>query len=184
MSSFYGDDNLRAAMNGRWLARPGGGGEPVGVGTDTRGDLAGRVFVALRGPRHDGHDHLAAAAERGAVLAVVEREPDPSGRPPGLGLLLVSDTRRALGQLALARRRSLAATTVIAVTGSSGKTTTKALIHALLGTAFTGTAAPRSFNNDVGVPMTILAAGHGDRYLIVEVGTSAPGEIARLAALV
>ncbi|MDY7109508.1 MAG: UDP-N-acetylmuramoyl-tripeptide--D-alanyl-D-alanine ligase [Planctomycetota bacterium] len=181
--SFLARDNLRALAGGRWLQRPVGDDDPVGVGTDTRDDLSGRVFVAIRGERFDGHDYLVNAAGKGAVMAIVDREPSPANLPEGLGVLLVNDARRALARIALAYRRTLSATKVIAITGSSGKTTTKRLVHAVLSSALPGSAAPRSFNNDIGVPLTILSARPHDRYLVVEIGTNAPGEIAPLAAI-
>lgn len=179
--TFFTSDNLRAVTGGRWLRRPEGTRTASGVGTDTREDLTDRIFIALRGVRFDGHDHLATAQAAGAVMALIEREVPA---PPDLPVLLVPDTKRALALLAGAYRRTLVATKVIAITGSCGKTTTKELVHALLSSRFPGSAAPRSFNNDIGVPLTLLAARPHEKYLIVEVGSSAPGEIAHLARLV
>jgi UDP-N-acetylmuramoyl-tripeptide--D-alanyl-D-alanine ligase len=101
-----------------------------------------------------------------------------------MGMLKVPDTRRALLQLGAAFRKTLEGTRVIAVGGSNGKTTTVRLIDSILSTALRGTHSPRSFNNHIGVPLTILAARPGDQYLICEIGTNAPGEIAQLAAVV
>jgi UDP-N-acetylmuramoyl-tripeptide--D-alanyl-D-alanine ligase len=177
--SFFAADRLRVITGGRWLRRPDA--EPlVGVGIDTRGDLARRVFVAIRGERHDGHDFLDRAAEAEAAMAIVDRA---DALPDGLAGLLVNDTRRALGEIARAWRRELSGPRVIAVTGSAGKTTTKNLIHTVLSSIGPGTAALQSFNNDIGVPLTLLAAQPGDRYVVVEVGTNHPGEIAALARL-
>ena len=74
--SFFTTDNLRLVTSGRWLSRPDPNVESVGIGTDTRADLRGRVFVAIRGAQHDGHDHLDAAAAAGATVAIVDREDD------------------------------------------------------------------------------------------------------------
>jgi UDP-N-acetylmuramoyl-tripeptide--D-alanyl-D-alanine ligase len=181
--SFLAGDNLRALAGGRWLQRPAGDDDPIGVGTDTRDNLNGKVFIAIRGERFDGHDYLKAAADKGAILAIVDRELAADALPERMGVLLVDDARRALARIALAYRRTLSAMKVIAITGSSGKTTTKRLVHAVLSSALPGSAARKSFNNDIGVPLTILAARPQDRYLVVEIGTNAPGEVAPLAAI-
>lgn len=182
MSGFFTVENMHAVMGGRWLARAGADDVAcTGVGIDTRGDVAGKAFFAIVGDRFDGHEFLQQATDAGAVLLVIDREPEQL--PAGVSVLLVDDTRYALGMLAAAYRRLLADTTVIAVTGSAGKTTTKALIHAVLSSQFTGTCARSSFNNDIGVPLTILSASPSDRYLILELGTNAPGEIDGLAAM-
>jgi UDP-N-acetylmuramoyl-tripeptide--D-alanyl-D-alanine ligase len=181
--SFFAGDNLRAIISGRWLQRPADVDDPAGVGTDTRQDLKGKVFIAIRGEHFDGHDYLAQAADRGAMMAIVEHSMPAADLPGAMGLLLVSDTRRALARMALAYRRSLSAAKVIAITGSSGKTTTKRLIDAVLSGALPGRAAPKSFNNDIGVPLTILGARPQDRYLVVEIGTNAPGEVGHLARI-
>ena len=146
------------------------------VSTDTRSVGAGDLFVALRGGRFDAHDFLARAEH--AAAAVVERV--PAGAPPGLPLIVVADARRALGDLARFHRETLRNTTVVAVAGSNGKTGTKALIHAALRATLRGTASPASFNNDVGVPMTLLPIDPADDYAVVEIGTNAPGEVAYL----
>jgi UDP-N-acetylmuramoyl-tripeptide--D-alanyl-D-alanine ligase len=181
--SQLGGDSLRALAGGRWLQRMPANIEPSGVGIDTRSELAGRIFVAIRGEHHDGHDFLPQAVEAGAVMAVVDREPERRALPESFGLLLVPETREALGRIALGYRRGLTGTRVVAITGSTGKTTTKRLIDAALSAAGSGSAAPKSFNNEIGVPLTILSARPSDRYLVVEIGANAPGEIARLARI-
>ncbi|MHC4948920.1 MAG: UDP-N-acetylmuramoyl-tripeptide--D-alanyl-D-alanine ligase [Planctomycetota bacterium] len=176
-------ERARAITGGRWVQPPAAPGAPLrGVGIDTREDLAGRLFAAIRGERHDGHAFLADAAAAGATVLMVEADGAAGPGPAGPGILAVDDTRRALGALGRARRDDLAGA-VVAITGSAGKTTTKDLLHAALGTTRRGTAAPRSFNNDIGVPLTLLAADPADEYVIVEIGTNAPGEIDALAAL-
>ena len=149
------------------------------VGTDTRRVEAGDLFVALRGERFDAHDFLDQAKH--AAAAIVERV--PADAPPDLPLIVVPDARRALGDLARHHRRSLTNTTVIAVAGSNGKTGTKRLIHAALSGTLRGTASPASFNNDVGVPLTLLPVDPADDYVVVECGTNAPGEIAYLSGV-
>jgi len=150
----------------------------AGVGTDTRTPLHGQLFVALRGPRFDGHDHLGAAMEAGAAAVVVEGGAEvPQGLPP----IRVDDTQLALGRMGAAWRRSLQSIKVVAITGTAGKTTTKDLLAAVCGAAVPSVASPRSFNNAIGVPLTILAARPEDAVLVAEVGTSSVGEIAPLA---
>ncbi len=119
----------------------------------------------------------------GAALLIVERKIDTNDLPDHVSVMLVDDAVRALGKLAKAYRRTLTGTKVIGITGTAGKTTTKRLIDAVLSEAMNGSAAPKSFNNHIGVPLTILGADPHDKYLIVEIGSNAPGEIAALAAI-
>lgn len=179
-------DNIATVTGGSWLRRPHPDVELDGVGIDSREDLTRRAFIAIRGERHDGHDHILAAVRAGALLIIVDRRPDEAvlNHCAEACVLLVEDCRKAMARLALAHRRSLTATKVIAVTGSAGKTTTKRLIHAVLSKAMHGSCSPKSFNNEIGVPLTLLAASPRDRYLVVEVGTNHPGEIAQLARLI
>lgn len=154
----------------------------AGVFHDTREPVAGGLYVALRGDVHDGHDWCAAAVESGAVAVLVERH---CALPSHIAQLQVADTRRAL--LTLAARwceRSLDGVRRIAITGTAGKTTTKDLLHAIGAAAGSVHASPRSYNNDIGVPMTLLGARSNDAVLIAEVGTNAPGEIRPLAAAI
>ncbi|MBI4408121.1 MAG: UDP-N-acetylmuramoyl-tripeptide--D-alanyl-D-alanine ligase [Gemmatimonadetes bacterium] len=151
------------------------------VGTDTRTLGPGALFVALRGERFDAHDFLGDAAARGARGAVVERL--PQNAPEGLVYYRVADTLTALGLLARYRRRNLAAR-VCAVTGTNGKTATKDMARVVLATRYRTHATTGNLNNLVGTPLTILSAPPDVEALIVEVGTNAPGEIARLAGIV
>jgi UDP-N-acetylmuramoyl-tripeptide--D-alanyl-D-alanine ligase len=165
------------------VARPAPRVEIAGLSTDSRTLKPGQVFLALKGERFDGHDKLAEAARAGSPLAIVDRAalPEP---PAGLGLMRVADARRALLRIAAAYRRTLEGTKVVAVAGSNGKTTTVRMIDAVLSQGWRGTASVKSFNNDIGVPMTVLAARPGDGYLVCEIGTNSPGEIGRLAEVV
>lgn len=178
-------DTLRRAIGGEWLqpVSEKTRDEITGVGIDTRDDLSGKAFFAIRGEQHDGHDFTIAAARAGAAVIVIERAIPAVQYPPDVGVILVASTRQALARLALAHRRSLLSTKVIAITGSSGKTTTKQLMYGILSQAMAGSCAVRSFNNDIGVPLTLLAARSSDRYVVVEIGTNAPGEIGMLAAI-
>ncbi len=168
---------VRAIVGGRARELPDRTVERVC--TDTRHVRPGDLFVAIVGERFDPHAMLGQVSD--AAAAIVSRVPDNA--PPGLPLIVVADTRRALGDLGLHHRRALTNTTVIAVAGSNGKTGTKRLIHAALSGHLTGSASPKSFNNDLGVPLTLLPAKRGDDYVIVEIGTNAPGEVARLSEI-
>lgn len=152
----------------------------VSVETDTRTLEAGALFVALHGDTFDGHDFLAAAAEKGARAAVVDRIPDDA---PPLRYYRVPDTLMALGRLGRYHRRELAAR-VVAITGTNGKTTTKEMTRAVLSTRYITHATSGNLNNLIGAPITLLAARDEVEALVVELGTNAPGEIARLADLV
>lgn len=182
--NFFNADNLLAHTAGRWLQRPDRPATLAGVGIDSRSDLAGKCFVAIKGEHHDGHDYLRQAVDAGADLLIVHHHPLERDLPPHVGVLQVDDTRAALGRLACAYRRQLRRTRVIAITGSAGKTTVKHLLDAVLSTSMRGSAAPRSYNNDIGVPLTILRTDPQDEYLIVEIGANRPGEIDQLAAMV
>ncbi len=182
--TFFEPENLCEVTGGRWLRRPGATFELRGVGIDTREDLHFRAFAAIKGERFDGHDFLDAAVKAGACVLIVERQPSLASIQQGIGVLLVDGVKGALAKLALAYRRTLTSTTVIAVAGSAGKTTTKRLIDAALSSSMQGSVSPKSFNNDIGVPLTILNSRATDRYLIVEVGTNHLGEIAPLARMI
>ncbi len=154
--------------------------EVTRVCTDSRDLQAGDLFVALSGDRFDGHGFVEEAVNRGAVAAVVaDRE---AGRFPGMPLLVVPEPRRALGRMA-GRYRNDFRIPVIAVAGSNGKTSTKELLGALLGGCFATHRSQDSFNNDVGVPVTLLGLESRHLAAVVEVGTNHPGELAPLVRL-
>lgn len=155
-----------------------------GVSTDSRSIAAGELFVALRGERFDGHDFLAAVAARGAAAALVDAAGAAAAATPPLPLLVVADTRLALGELAAAWRARFALP-LIAVTGSNGKTTTKEMIAAILRAEFADAvlATRGNLNNDIGLPLTLLRLRDTHRAAIVEMGMSHPGEIAALSAI-
>jgi UDP-N-acetylmuramoyl-tripeptide--D-alanyl-D-alanine ligase len=150
------------------------------ISTDTRSLRRGALFVALRGERFDGHDHLEAAARAGATAAVVRRGTLPV---EGLAFIEVDDTLRAYGDLAHARRGRIAGP-VIAITGTNGKTSTKEMLAAVLRTRYRTHATRANLNNLVGVPLTILEAPTDTEALVVEAGANAPGEIARYREII
>jgi UDP-N-acetylmuramoyl-tripeptide--D-alanyl-D-alanine ligase len=170
------DATVRAA-----LGLPGGDETAyAGISTDTRTLEPGSLFVALRGERFDGHDHLARAAEAGATGALVRQ-----GTPevPGLRLYHVADTLDGYGQLARARRREITGP-VVAIGGANGKTSTKEMCAAVLRTRYQVHSTPANDNNLVGIPKTILAAPEGTEALVIEAGASVRGELARARPII
>lgn len=157
----------------------------AGISTNSRETRPRDMFVAIRGLTHDAHKFIDEAFERGAVAAVADTAGAALIHNTKGRTLIVDDTVRALGQLAAYYRRSVmpVSTVVVAVTGSNGKTTTKCMIDHVLGGSLKGRASPKSFNNKIGLPLTLLSAEAGDQYLVAEIGTSAVGEIAELAAM-
>lgn len=160
-----------------------------GVSTDSRSLRPGEVFFAIPGPHFDGHDFVPAAAQAGAVAAVIANGRGPAithaqqeAAAPATVLIEVDDPVKALGRLAAYHRRLVSAT-LIAVVGSNGKTTTKAMTAHVLAGRMAGRSSPKSFNNAIGVPLTLLSAEAADEFVVVEIGTSAPGEVTALAAL-
>lgn len=147
------------------------------VVTDSRADVRGAVFVALRGERFDGHDHAPVAARAGAGAVIVERDLGDLGVP----VLVVPSTLAALGALSRAHRRRSPAT-VIAVAGSAGKTTTRSAVGAALELAAPGAVhqTTGNLNNLVGVPLVLLGLRPEHRFAVVELGTNVTGEVATL----
>lgn len=153
----------------------------AGISTDSRSLQPGELFVALSGPNFEGQDFVARALEDGAAAALVRRGFLP---PQGNGhcLLEVEDTLTALGDLAAAWRQEHSAL-VAAVTGSNGKTTTKEMLAAILGQRHQVLATRGNLNNLIGLPLTLLQLREAHTACVVEMGMSAPGEIARLTQI-
>ncbi|UTW14100.1 UDP-N-acetylmuramoyl-tripeptide--D-alanyl-D-alanine ligase [Marinobacterium rhizophilum] len=149
-----------------------GTGVRVGrVSTDTRRIQPGDLFVALRGENFDAHDFVDQARSQGAIAAVVERL-----LPLDLPQLVVADSRLALGAIAQYNRTFFAGS-LIAVTGSSGKTTVKEMLATILSGAGQTLATRGNLNNDIGVPLTLFELEQQHRYAVIEMGASGPGEI-------
>ncbi|SFH93259.1 UDP-N-acetylmuramoyl-tripeptide--D-alanyl-D-alanine ligase [Pseudomonas guineae] len=150
------------------------------VSSDSRVIQPGQLFVALAGPRFDGHDYLADVAGKGAVAALVERE--VVGAP--LPQLLVADTRLALGQLGALNRQAFSAP-VVAITGSSGKTTVKEMLASILREGLQGPvlATRGNLNNDLGAPLTLLELAPEHVAAVIELGANHVGEIAYTVGL-
>jgi UDP-N-acetylmuramoyl-tripeptide--D-alanyl-D-alanine ligase len=177
--------NLQQLTGGRWLhvellPQQRGDAPLSRVVIDSREVTPGDIFWALPGTRAQGSDFAADAFARGAVGVVSESA--TLSPPPGRWALAVADARLALRQVAAEQRRRFQGQ-VVAVTGSVGKTTTREMIHTVLGARHQGTASGRNYNNQLGVPLSLLPWSPSDEYAIVELGASAVGEIADLAAL-
>ncbi|MEL6328070.1 MAG: UDP-N-acetylmuramoyl-tripeptide--D-alanyl-D-alanine ligase [Planctomycetota bacterium] len=184
----WGAEEVAAAVSGGWIAEPKR--EMRGATIDSREVEDGNIFFALRGENTDGHRFLQDAADRGAGAVVIEDRTYAAfgGQLRGCGVLLVDDVRAALHAMALAWRARLHGR-VIGVTGSNGKTSTVRMIDAAISgdpdatPRLRGSRSVRSYNNDLGVPLTLLNAAEEDDYVVCEIGMSGPGEIAPLAHL-
>lgn len=152
-----------------------------GVSTDSRTTRPGDCFFAIPGENFDGHDYVNDAFAKGAVCAVVSKD-IPLGKPTDKPILKVEDTIKALGDFAGEYRRR-AGFKVIAITGSAGKTTTKQIAYQALSQRFRVYQSPRSFNNKIGLPLTLLGAEPEDQIVIAELGSNHPGEIACLTRI-
>ncbi|GAB2556567.1 UDP-N-acetylmuramoyl-tripeptide--D-alanyl-D-alanine ligase [Rhodanobacter koreensis] len=151
--------------------------EVGGVAIDTRKLKPGDLFVAIRGERVDGHDYLADAAARGAVAALVTRKVDSE-----LPQVLVGDTGLALGDLASAVRAQRDVR-VVGITGSNGKTTVKTLVASILSRHGRTHVSAGNYNNELGLPLSLLAMPQDAEYAVFEMGAGKPGDIAYLAAI-
>ncbi|MGJ0204841.1 UDP-N-acetylmuramoyl-tripeptide--D-alanyl-D-alanine ligase [Leucobacter sp. gxy201] len=174
-----------AAMQGRLVQGSGGAGPDTVVSgisqTDSREVQPGEIFFARRGEETDGHLFASKAVDAGAALLVVEREVDD--RVPQI---VVAEATEALGALAtevVRRVREAGRLTIVGITGSNGKTTTKNLVAAMAERVGETVASEKSFNNEVGGPLTMLRVQHTTDTLVAEMGASAEGEIARLTAM-
>ncbi|MEZ5979867.1 MAG: UDP-N-acetylmuramoyl-tripeptide--D-alanyl-D-alanine ligase [Planctomycetota bacterium] len=154
----------------------------AGVTTDSRDVLPGQLFVGIHGPNFDGNAYAATAIERGAGAVLLSDLVAASKLPASAPVALTNDTLRALGDLASWHRSRLDCP-VLGITGSCGKTTTKDVAAALLAPVGEVVAAAKSYNNAIGVPLTLLRADARTRAVVLEIGTNAPGEIATLTRI-
>ncbi len=176
---------IAAATGGRVIpGRDGSTAETVVDGdsqTDSREIRPGQVFFARRGEETDGHLYVPQAIERGAALLIVERETDDR-----IAQIVVADATEALGALAtesIRRAHAGGRLRIVGITGSNGKTTTKNLVAAMAERLGRTVASEKSFNNEVGGPLTMLRVRADTETLVAEMGASAEGEIARLTAM-
>ena len=149
---------------------------------DSRQAQSGDLFFAIKGERFDGHDFLDEAARKGVAAVVVEGKKAPA-RLPECGVLVVDNARAALGKLAATYRLDLDLP-IVAVGGSNGKTTVKELIASVLRQKMTALWNEASFNNDIGVPLTLLRLEKSHQAAVLETGTNHPGELAPLVKMI
>lgn len=149
------------------------------ISTDSRALNAGDVFLALKGPNFDGHKFVKQASQLGCSAVIVQQLTDDLG----IAQILVEDSHKALGQIG-AYVKSKVAPKTVAITGSSGKTTVKEMVAAILGRLGNVLATQGNFNNDIGVPLTLLRLEHKHDFAVVELGANHIGEIAYTSALV
>ncbi|MDP2701911.1 MAG: UDP-N-acetylmuramoyl-tripeptide--D-alanyl-D-alanine ligase, partial [Candidatus Rokubacteria bacterium] len=152
----------------------------AGISIDSRSLRVGEVFFAVRGERQDGHAFLRDAVGRGAACLVIHSVPDDL--PPGVPVVLVDETTKALGRLGAWHRQRFTIP-VAAVTGSNGKTTTKEMVAAVLVSLGPVLKPESSFNNQWGLPLTLVKLTAEHRAAALELGTNRPGEIAALAEI-
>lgn len=183
-SAAFALDEVLVATGGTLVGR-GLVDRAASISTNTRELDPGALFVALRGLVHDGHTHVRSAATAGASMAIVEREVDA---PSTLTVVRVDSTLRALADLARAhvqRWQTLGDRTLVGITGSAGKTTTRVATAALVEALFPGklVATRGNLNNRIGVPMMLFSLDAEHRMSVLELGTSEPGEIAELCRM-
>src|SRR6266852_275717 len=155
----------------------------AGVSIDSRTIRGGELFIAIHGPRHNGHDFVAAALDRGAVAGVVARgEAGRFSEDVRARCVVVEDTFRALQDLGRAQREAWGRR-LAGVTGSVGKTTTKEILAALLGARFRVLKSEGNLNNEYGLPLTLCRLEETHEAAVLEMGMSRRGELARLAAV-
>ncbi|MFC9974015.1 UDP-N-acetylmuramoyl-tripeptide--D-alanyl-D-alanine ligase [Spirillospora sp. NPDC127200] len=150
---------------------------------DSREAGPGALFAAFRGERVDGHDYAVRALASGAAAVLAERPPEAGPGGPAGPAVVVDDVQRALGLLARGVLARLPGATVTAITGSAGKTSTKDLIAQVLGGEGATVATAGSFNNEIGLPLTVLRADAGTRNLVLEMGARGVGHIAYLTGI-
>ena len=169
---------IRQWIDGRWVGEEADGIAPSGISTDTRRLKQGEAFLALRGPNFDGNRFVEEAFDRGACAVIADSCEDPGDRP----VLRVADTLKALGEIAKQYRRRFEIP-VIAITGSSGKTTAKEMTAAVLGRTMRVLKTPESENNEVGVPLTLLRLTSEVEAVVVELAARKAGDIRYLCEI-
>lgn len=153
------------------------------ISTDSRTAKSGDLFLAIKGDRFDGHKFANEIMARGAAGVLIQKDHELDSIPANAGVIRVDDTRRALGQISARYRQDFELPT-IAVAGSNGKTSTKELLASVLRQKFPVLWSKASFNNDIGVPLTLLRLESSHRAAVLEVGTNHPGELEPLVRII
>ena len=181
MPEFTIDEVLDATLGRAEI--PGKDGTFLGIGTDSRETKEGELFFALVGPSFDGHDFACEAAAKGARGIVASRAVETCDLPRGVWVIRVDDTLKALQRLAH-YNRSRFGTLVVAVTGSTGKTSTKDMIYSIFSRRMETTRTHQNFNNEIGVALTLLGLEKYHEACVIELAMRAPGEIRELSQIV
>lgn len=173
---------LQEITSGEWVQL--GTEIPRGLVTDTRQELEGKLFLALRGERFDAHEFLDVALQKGAAVLIVESVPEGLSWKASQSVLCVPDTLRALGDLARFHRQRWGRK-LIAIGGAAGKTTTRSVLSACLEQIAPGRvlSTQANYNNRVGVPLTLLGLSEQHELAVIELGTNEPGEMAELTRI-
>ena len=182
---FFSWDELTVITGGEWRGRMPEGSQGVSnVTDDSRGNLKEALFVALKGNLTDGHRFVKTALENGAEAVCVQSE-KRDAIPEKVPALLVDDTFRAYHAIAASHRRRFARTPVVAVTGSCGKTSTRAILAAMCRSKWGADVleSKKNTNNFFGVPRNLFRLGPNHKVALVEIGTNHPGEVRRLARM-
>ncbi len=192
MRELFTAEEVLTATGGQWAVEPSGTSSVARVAIDSRDVTAGSLFVALAGALTDGHEYLGEAACSGAVLLLVARSEWPARRPEceaaserhGAGAILVDNTLRALQDLALFHLRRFPDLTIIGVTGSNGKTTTKEIIGCILAETAVTATNPGNLNSETGLPLAVFRVEPHHRYAVFEMAMNHPGEMDALVRIV
>lgn len=164
------------------IRRGAGGTLLKNVCTDSRKAQAGDLFFAIRGENHDGHEFVNEVVAKKVAAIVIEQKKVPT-KLPDCAVIIVNDSRIALGKLAAAYRQDFDLP-IVCVGGSNGKTTTKELLGSVLSKKFSAVWSEASFNNDIGVPLTLLRIEKSHQVAVLEAGTNHPGELAPLVKMI
>src|SRR6266545_4815705 len=174
-------EEIARATGGEIIGRAAG--VVTGVSTDSRTVKPGELFVPLRGERFDGHDYIASSADAGVLVSLADSAwLSGNTLPAGMTVIVLFDTLRALGDLA-AFHRSRFDFPVVGITGSNGKTTTKEMLASILSGTGPGLKTAGNLNNLIGLPLMLLRLTGNERWGVLEMGMSEPGEIDRLAEI-
>ena len=181
----FSASQIAALTEGTLQLDSGIAADVAGVSIDSRSTSPGDLFVCLKGERHDGHEFIQAAAQKGAAGALITEpiaEPAAAALPPGFFTVRVEDATKALGQLAHFHRMRFHLP-VVGITGSVGKTTTKEMTAAILGEQWKTLKNEGNYNNELGLPLTLFKLDHSYGACVLEMGMRGSGEIRKLAEI-
>lgn len=172
---------ILSATGGKLASGEAGFAVPA-FSTDTRDIIPASVFIAIKGNNFDGHDYVKDALDKGASGAIVERAVDTGAANKDKNVIIVGDTRQAMGSIA-AMIRSRVDIPVISITGTNGKTTTKEILAHILSSRYKVLKSKKSFNNIIGLSLTLFDLEASHEAAVLEIGTNRPGEIGTLGAI-